>query len=330
MEKKAISSNLAESHKQIPKINSKNNIVTKSVTQKPPQTNTPNPTQTKSNNNNFVYNSVSSPKNKQNLQYINNVKNPQANGVIMFNNDKLKIKETITIEEKKITEKSQKSSADKIAQNNNSNVGLISSNNALLLNEKNDFKSKNSGQVKVPTSGQFVNKSSGFAEFTMQKKKSSNKDDETNNSSSINEEISVGNISNKNGLTDKGATKKSTTIKPNQQYISTNYVKDFTNSESNFKIDSKANKIPSNIQKLPSKNNIASNLVYNNAVPNSSTKPLSTKNSGAVSSSTGTNSNGTPNTNKLKEKQSIDKDKLLISNNSGKIKGVSNDTKGKK
>ena len=100
----------------------------------------------------------------------------------------------------------------------------------------------------------------------------------------------VGNISNKTNLIDRGATKKTTIPKvtQNQQYISTNYVKDFINSESNHKIDSKGNKISSNkMQKVQSKNNNPSNIVYANVALGSTNsvtgnRAISTKNSGGI------------------------------------------------
>ena len=100
------------------------------------------------NNNNNIVNNVHSPKANKNIQYTNNTKinNHHTN---IINNEKLnKNKETITFEEKKMTDKrnyesnsndkeTKQTIESKIAQTN-SNVNLVSNNNAQSISEKNN------------------------------------------------------------------------------------------------------------------------------------------------------------------------------------------------
>ena len=312
-------------------------------------------------NNNLV-NNIYSPKAIKNSQIVNANKNNNHQNKIINNYKLNKNKESITYEEKKMGDKRnyESTSNDKVSKNNmekkiiqtNSNVNLISNNNAQFYSEKiNDYKLKNTSQIKQKNiiNNQLSNKTNCFINLNVQKVNSSHKEDEKFYK---NEEIIIGNA-NKTNLNDKGAVKKPVNKQlQNHQYISTNYVKDFINSESNHLTDLKANKISSNnSQKIQNKNNNSSYIVYSNVSVNSTisgTRPVSTKNTGPITNSLNPNITiSTPTASGLKikalDKLNHEKEKINISPTTPTItsvKGfkidvaqglkVNNDFKGKK
>ena len=127
-------------------------------------------------------------------------------------------------------------------------------------------------------------------------------------------------------MIEKGATKNSTVKVPNQQYISSNYVKDFINIELNQKINSKANKIPntSNFQMMQNKNVNSNNLInYNINVSNNNSGSLIKKSSGSL----GNSNTASLNNNKIKisDKSILEKEKVINSNISNSVKNTKND-----